>query len=64
MRIGLFSIVFIVLLVLAILGKTSFWHVILFPFYLLVALLGSCFGIVIFIALIGMIVWGLIVLFS
>ena len=57
-RIGCFTAIFIVLLVLAIMGKSSFWHVILFPFYFAFALLGSCFGIVIFIALLCLIGWG------
>ncbi len=56
-RIGLFTGIFIALLVLAIMGKSSFWHVVLFPFYLAGALLGSCFGFVIFIAIICLIIW-------
>ena len=56
-RIGFFSAIFIVLLVLAIMGRSSFWHCILFPFYVVGALLGSCFGFIIFVALICLIVW-------
>jgi len=48
-KIGLLGAIFIVLLVAAIWGKTSFLHVVLFPFYVAGWLLGCCFGIAIFV---------------
>jgi len=57
MRIGLFSTIFVVILVLAILGKTSFWHVFLFPFYAMGAVLSMCCGVVVTIAIVAFLVW-------
>jgi len=57
LRIGLFGGIFIALLVLAILGKTSFWHVVLFPFYAAGAVLSMCCGVVVTIAIICFLVW-------
>ncbi len=39
-NIGILGIIFVILLVCAIFGKTSFWHVVFFPFYVV----GGCFG--------------------
>jgi len=39
-RIGLLGIIFILLVIGWLLGKTSFWHIVALPFYAF----GACFG--------------------
>lgn len=56
-QIGFIGILFIILVVLAILGKSSFWHVVLFPIYAILGFFGLIGGIVIGCLLIIGILW-------
>ena len=43
--ISIIGLIFVILIVAVILGKTSFWHIVFFPFYLLGGVLGLIFGV-------------------
>ena len=48
-HIGIIGILFIIVVLCAIFGKTSFWHVVFFPFYVV----GGCFGLFLGVALLA-----------
>ena len=53
-RISIWTILFIVLIVLICMGKASIWHIIFFPFYILGGILGFILaGILVFVILAG-----------
>jgi len=59
-RIGVFGIIFIILVILACIGKTSFWHVVLFPFYAIFGCLGGILSLILgFACLFGLVILGI-----
>ena len=51
-RISIWGILFLILVLAVIFGKTSFWHIVFFPFYMSLGILGMILGIILLVVVI------------
>ncbi len=56
-HINVFGIIFLLLVVGWLLGKTSFWHIVALPFYALGACFGLVFGVILLCVAILLVMW-------